>query len=100
MPADLLAHAMRDAAVLVAARPPVGPADLDLAKKLKAVIAVSGGFPDTIDYEACFSRGIILLSCAPGFRQSVAEMVLTMALAGAGGLVREHEAFRRAKKHG
>ena len=60
---------------------------------------MSGAFPDTIDYAACFEAGIEVLSCAPGFRQSVAEMGLAMALAGARGLVAEHEAFRAGREN-
>ena len=59
------------------------------------MIEVSGAFLDELDYDACFARGIEVLSCAPGFRQAVAEMGLAMILSGARGLVAEHEAFRR-----
>lgn len=64
------------------------------AAKLRAVIEVFGAFPDTIDYKACAAKGVEVLSCVPGFRESLAEMGLAMALAGARGLVAEHEAFR------
>lgn len=66
------------------------------APKLRAVIDVAGGFPDTIDYDACFARGVRLLTGAPAFGEQVAEMAFAMALAGGRGLVREHEAMRRA----
>ena len=52
----------------------------------------------TIDYQACADRGVEILSCAPGFRSAVAEMVLAMTLSAARGLVREHEAFRTGKE--
>lgn len=68
---------------------------LDRAPNLKAIIEVGGGFAKGIDYETCFTRGIRVLSCAPSFGPQVAEMVLAMMLAGARGLVAEHEAFRR-----
>ncbi len=82
------------ASVLISASPTVTRKMLDDAPKLRAVIEVSGAFPDSIDYEACAEKGVEVLSCAPGFRESVAEMGLAMALAGARGLVAEHEAFR------
>lgn len=82
------------ASALISATPAVTRKMLDDAPKLRAVIEVSGAFPDSIDYEACAAKGVEVLSCAPGFRESVAEMGLAMALAGARGLVAEHEAFR------
>lgn len=94
IPADLMQEALPRAEALVAASPVVGGDTLARAPHLRAIIEVSGAFPDSIDYGACFRAGIDVLSCAPGFRQSVAEMGLAMALAGARGLVSEHEAFR------
>ena len=84
-----------DAEVLVAARPDLSADDIARAQNLKAVIEVSGAFHGELDYDACFDRGIEVLSCSPGFRQSVAEMGLAMILSGGRGLVAEHEAFRR-----
>jgi phosphoglycerate dehydrogenase-like enzyme len=51
--------------------------------RLRAFLEVSGRFPDpeTFDYAACFARGIRVLSCAPAFAPSVAEMALSLALA-------------------
>lgn len=95
--ADLDAAALH-ADVLIAATPNVDAAILDQAPKLRAIIEVSGGFPGTIDYATCFAREVEVFSCAPGFRQSVAEMGLAMALAGARGMVTEHEAFRRGEE--
>ena len=79
---------------LIAARPAVDEEVLSKASHLRCVIEVSGAFHEEIDYRACHSRGIEVLSCAPGFRQSVAEMGLAMLLAAGRGLVAEHEAFR------
>jgi phosphoglycerate dehydrogenase-like enzyme len=94
-----LAAALPDIDVLISAQPEIDAATLAAAPKLKAVVEVSGTFPATIDYAACAARGVEVLSCAPGFRQSVAEMCLAMMLAGARGLVAEHEAFRRGTEH-
>lgn len=68
------------------------------APHLRTIVEVSGAFPDKIDYTACFEAGIEVLSCAPGFRQSVTEIGLAMALAGARRLAHEHEAFRAGRE--
>lgn len=94
MDAAVLESLLPDAEILIAARPHVSVDVLDKAPKLKAVIEVSGAFHGEVDYAACFERGIEVLSCSPGFRQSVAEMGLAMILSGGRGLVAEHEAFR------
>ncbi len=99
IPAHVLRDAWPNASVMVAARPRVTEEMLENAPKLRAVVEVSGAFPDTIDYRACARRGVEVLSCAPGFRETVAEMGLAMALAGARGLVAEHEAFREGAEN-
>lgn len=99
IPKDVLAEALPRAEVLIAAMPCVTADTLKLAPNLHTIIEVSGAFPDTINYAACFEANIEVLSCAPGFRRAVAEMGLAMALAGARGLVDEHEAFRRGDEH-
>lgn len=91
--ADFLEH-LPDAAFVVASKPELDQSDLDRAPHLKAVIEVSGTFQTGLDYEACFERGIEVLSCAPGFRRSVAEMTLGLMIAGGRGIVDEHERFR------
>lgn len=95
MERDRIEALLPDAEFYVAARPELAERDLEQAGNLRAIIEVSGAFRDGLDYEACFRRGIEVLSCSPGFRQSVAEMTLAMMLAGGRGLVEEHEAFRR-----
>jgi len=99
IPSDVLAQALPEAEVLIAATPRIDADTLRRAPNLRTVIEVSGAFPDSIDYQACLDAGIEVLSCAPGFRRSVAEMGLAMALAGARGLVDEHEAFREGQEH-
>lgn len=98
IPEEVLQENLPKTDVLVAASPMVTDKTLALAPKLKAVIEVSGAFPDTIDYAACAAAGVEVLSCSPGFRSSVAEMGLAMTLAATRGLVREHEAFRTGKE--
>lgn len=94
IPKDVLQDALQTADVLIAASPVVTKETLENAPNLKAVIEVSGAFPDTIDYAACAEHRVEVLSCAPGFRSAVAEMGLAMTLSATRGLVREHEAFR------
>lgn len=94
IPAEIYAQALPKASVIIAAAPDIQAQTLAKAPQLRAVIEVSGAFPDTIDYAACATAGVEVLSCAPGFRRAVAEMGLGMAIAGARGVVNEHEAFR------
>ena len=90
---DFLAR-LPDAEFVVAAKPELDRQELDRAQRLKAVIEVSGTFQAGLDYDACFERDIEVLSCAPGFRQTVAEMALGLMIAGGRGIVDEHERFR------
>ncbi len=94
MPRETFLAALPSASFVVAAHPALTAEEIAGAPNLKAVIEVSGAFQQGLDYEACFARGIDVLSCAPGFRFAVAEMALGMILAGARGLVVEHEGFR------
>lgn len=89
-----IADLLPDAAFYVAAQPELSAIEVAQAANLKATIEVSGAFREGLDYAACFDHGVEVLSCSPGFRNSVAEMTLAMMLAGGRGLVAEHEAFR------
>ncbi|MEX0279110.1 MAG: NAD(P)-dependent oxidoreductase [Ruegeria sp.] len=94
MQREAITELLPEAAFYVASRPVLSATEVGVAKNLKATIEVSGAFREGMDYEACFRQGIEVLSCSPGFRNSVAEMTLAMLLAGGRGLVEEHEAFR------
>lgn len=63
---------------------------------LRAIIDVSGSFPEGLDYARCFARGIRVLSAAPAFGPQVAEMALGLALAAS----REIAAGDRAMREG
>ncbi|WP_435204712.1 NAD(P)-dependent oxidoreductase [Tateyamaria sp. 1078] len=91
--ADVVAR-LPEAQFVIAAEPALEQSDLDQAPDLRAIIEVSGRFHTGIDYDLCFERGIEVLSCAPGFRRSVAEMALGLMIAGGRGIVEEHERFR------
>lgn len=53
---------------------------LGQASALKAIIDVSGGMPQQLDYEECYRRRIRVLSAAPGFARQVAEFSLGLAI--------------------
>lgn len=95
MPREVVKDLLPEAGFYVAAKPELTAAELGNAPNLRATIEVSGAFREGLDYSACFARGIEVLSCSPGFRNSVAEMTLAMILGAGRGLVFEHEAFRR-----
>lgn len=94
LPKEEMAASLPEAAFIVAAKPELTGEQIEIAPNLKAVIEVAGTFQTGVDYHACFDRGIEVLSCVPGFRYSVAEMTLGLILAGARGIVDEHERFR------
>ena len=94
MDRDAFLDALPKAEFVVAAKPKLTRLELDSAPELKAVIEVAGTFQAGLDYDACVERGIEVLSCAPGFRRSVAEMALGLMIAGGRGIVDEHERFR------
>ncbi len=68
---------------------------------LRAILEVGGGFPSptSLDYPACFARGIHVLSCAPAFAPAVAEMGLGLALALARQIAWTDRAFRCSEPH-
>jgi phosphoglycerate dehydrogenase-like enzyme len=70
--------------------------DVSRYPQLRAILEVGGGFPSPRDlnYAECFSRGIRVLSCAPAFAPTVAEMGLGLALASARQIAWTDRAFR------
>ena len=68
--------------------------------RLRAFMDVGGTLPgrEALDYAECFRRGIQILSCAPAFAPSVAEMALALALAASRGVVETAEAFRTGEE--
>jgi phosphoglycerate dehydrogenase-like enzyme len=98
MPDDAFAAAAPDAEAVVCADWRYGPENLARAAKLRAILTVSGGFPRRLDFDQCFRRGIRVLSAAPAFAASVAEMALTLALASARDIVSGDRGFRVGKE--
>jgi len=70
--------------------------DVNRFPRLRAILEVGGAFPspDHLDYSACFSRGIRVLSCAPAFGPAVAEMALGLALVCSRQIAWTDRAFR------
>src|SRR5262245_42183946 len=67
---------------------------LEDAPRLRAIGTVSGGWTASLDYDACFERGIRVLSAAPAFAPAVAEMALGLALSCSRVIVAGDRAMR------
>jgi phosphoglycerate dehydrogenase-like enzyme len=94
MPVEEFHKVSRDVSVVVTTRWRFGSiADMT---HLRAIFEV-GGSPiprDLLDYQACFARGIRVMSCSPLFGPAVAEMALCMALCSARGIFRADAIMR------
>ena len=93
MPFEAAREALREADVLIGTDWRYGDA-LDSAKRLRAIISVGGNFPEGLDYQQCFSRGIRVLSCAWSFGPQVAEMALALAIAASREICVQDAAMR------
>ncbi len=80
-------------ATFVVGQPELSTADIAGAEKLKAIINVEGNFLQNMDYAACFSRNIRILTISPVFAQPVAELALGLALSLARDIPAAHQAF-------
>ncbi len=67
---------------------------------LRAIMEVGGRHPspDALDYEHCFSRSIRVLSCAPAYGPSVAELALGLAIAAGRNMADCHVAVREGEE--
>ena len=81
--------------VALVGQTPMDAARLHRAPHLRAIFNVEGNFLPNVDYALCHQRNIHVLSCAPAFATSVAEMALGMALASARGVLENDASFRR-----
>ena len=100
MPSEEFQLALPDAiAVVTGGWKRYGSEALTKAARLRAILDVGGSFPGTeLDYEACFSRGIRVLSSAWAFGPMVAEMALGMALAACREIAAGDAAMRDGKE--
>jgi phosphoglycerate dehydrogenase-like enzyme len=94
MPLDAFSHALPEVEAVVCADWRYGEDTLHQASKLRAILTVSGGFPGSLDYDYCFAHQIRVLSAAPAFARSVAEMALGLALAASRDIVSGDRAMR------
>jgi phosphoglycerate dehydrogenase-like enzyme len=94
MPAAELDKAREDVVAIICGSWRHG--DVSRFPRLRAIMEVGGGFPSPkdLDYAACFSRGVRVLSCAPAFAPAVAEMGLALALACSRQIAWTDRAFR------
>jgi phosphoglycerate dehydrogenase-like enzyme len=94
MPIEEFRRHSRDVSVVATTRWRFGSiADMT---QLQAIFEV-GGSPiprDLLDYQACFARGIRVMSCSPLFGPAVAEMALGMALCSARGILKADAKMR------
>ncbi len=97
MPLEQARAALHDAIAIVSSGWRYGALP-DRAASLRAIIDVSGGFPQTLDYASCFARGIRVLSAAPAFGPQVAEMALGMVLAASREIVAGDRAMRTGEE--
>lgn len=98
MPIDEARMVLRDAVAVVCGTWRYGDEALAEARKLRAILTVSGSFPVEFDYPQCFARGIRVLSAAPAFGPQVAEMALGMALAAGRDIVAADRAMRAGEE--
>jgi phosphoglycerate dehydrogenase-like enzyme len=94
MPEKLIQEVRSQAIAIITGRWRYG--DVGRFPRLRAILEVGGGFPppESLDYAACFARGIRVLSCAPAFGPAVAEMALGLAVACARQIAWTDRAFR------
>lgn len=93
MPLEQAASVLPEVDAVVCASWRYGDA-LYAARKLKAILTVSGGFPQDLDYAHCHRRYVHVLSAAPAFGPQVAEMALGLAIASARDMVKADRDFR------
>lgn len=80
-------------AEILISQQPMGRDRLDIAPKLRAIFNVETNFLPNIDYDACFQRGIHVLTPASVFALPVAEIGLGMALSLARNIHGAHRDF-------
>ncbi len=68
------------------------------ASNLRAILSVSGGFPQALDYEQTYRQRIRVLSAAPAFARQVAEFSLGLAIASAREIAYGDRLMRRGEE--
>jgi phosphoglycerate dehydrogenase-like enzyme len=98
MPSEVFDQHIREGQAVVCADWRYGQQALEQADRLRAILTVSGGFPRNLDYEYCFAKGIRVLSAAPAFARSVAEMALAMTLTASRDVASGDRAMRAGQE--
>jgi phosphoglycerate dehydrogenase-like enzyme len=98
MPVDEFERHVPDAQAVICADWRYGHDALMRATRLRAILTVSGGFPRSLDYAYCFAKGIRVLSAAPAFARSVAEMALAMTLSASRDVAAGDRAMRAGRE--
>ena len=90
-----------DKADFIIGQPDLPSSLLEKAKKLKAIFNVESNFMDNMDYEYCFANNIYVLSTAPVFAQTVAEMAVGFTFSLKRDIHQAHLDFiKRQEKYG
>jgi len=71
---------------------------LKKASKLKAIFNVESNFMDNMDYEYCFKNNIYVLSTAPVFAQTVAEIAVGFTLSLKRDIHQSHLGFHSKER--
>lgn len=98
-PDDVIEWCKDEVEVIITGRWSYG--DVNRFPNLKAILETSGALPrpNDLDYASCFNQGIRVLSCAPAFGPTVAEMGLGLAISCARRIVWNDADFRRGEGH-
>ena len=74
---------------------------LKKAKNLKAIFNVESNFMDNMDYDYCFKNNIYVLSTAPVFAQSVAEIAVGLTISLKRDIHKAHlDFYQKKEKYG
>ena len=79
-------------------QPDLPTALLKKASKLKAIFNVESNFMDNMDYDYCFKNNIYVLSTAPVFAQTVAEIAVGLTLSLKRDIHQSHLDFIQKKE--
>ena len=79
-------------------QPNLETSTLKKAKKLKAIFNVESNFMDNMDYDYCFKNNIYVLSTAPVFAQTVAEIAMGFTLSLKRDIHQSHLDFINGKE--
>ncbi len=88
-------------AYFIIGQPDLPKSILTLASKLKAIFNVESNFMDNMDYDYCFKNNIYVLSTAPVFAQSVAEIAVGLTISLKRDIHKAHlDFFQKKEKYG